>query len=78
MILFFGSKNCIPCLNLKKVFNTKNVEYQYVDVEEDNILVRKYDIQSIPTILFIKNGIVVDSYVGNGESIWEKIKQYED
>ncbi len=78
MILFFGSEFCKSCEALKKSLNAKKIKYQYVDVEKNDILVRKYDIQSIPTILFLKNDIVIDSYIGNGKNLWEKIKQYED
>lgn len=77
MILFFGSKNCAPCVELKRNFDAKDIKYQYIDVEENNVLVRKYDIQSIPTILFLRDGVVVDSYIGNGNNLWGKITKYE-
>jgi thioredoxin 1 len=41
-----------------------NVIVGKIDVDENNEATTKYGIRNIPTILFIKNGQVVDKIVG--------------
>ena len=46
--------------------NLENVKFFEVNVDEaDNELVSKYDIRSIPVILFFKDGTQVDNIVGS-------------
>ena len=42
----------------------KNVKFAKVDVDENYELASKFNIRSIPTTLFIKNGDVVDQHTG--------------
>jgi len=55
-----------------------NVVVGKIDVDENNDAVTEYDIRNIPTLLFIKDGRVVDKIVGSAtkEIIIDKIEQY--
>jgi thioredoxin len=66
----FGAEWCVPCTqmsnNLKKVvpeFN--NINVVHIDVEEETDLAREYNVRSIPTLVLMKNGKVVDRLIGS-------------
>ena len=42
----------------------ENVTFVDVDVDESEELSERYEIQSIPTILFVKDGKIVDKSMG--------------
>ena len=52
MIQVLGAEWCAPCKALKKQLNTHSIMYSYIDVEQNPHIVEKYDIQSVPTIVF--------------------------
>lgn len=61
---------CGPCIAVAPVVEKLAEEYKgkvvigKVDVDNNPEVALQYGIRSIPTILFIKNGIVVDKQVG--------------
>ncbi len=61
---------CGPCRMVGPLVEQLHTEYQdkalvgKVNVDENPEIAMKYGIRSIPTILFIKNGEVVDKQVG--------------
>jgi thioredoxin 1 len=42
----------------------EDIIFGKVDIEEELFLLQKYDISSVPTILFIKNGEMKEKLVG--------------
>lgn len=66
----FWAQWCGPCLALGPTIEEIANEYQgkavvgKVNVDECPAITKKYGIRNIPTILFIKNGEVVDKQVG--------------
>ncbi|MFY9514706.1 MAG: thioredoxin, partial [Dysgonamonadaceae bacterium] len=66
----FWAEWCGPCRMVAPIIEQLAEEYKdnvivgKIDVDENNEATTKYGIRNIPTILFIKNGQVVDKIVG--------------
>jgi thioredoxin 1 len=48
----------------KLVDDTDDVDFVSVDIDDDPNTASKYSVSAVPTILFIKDGVVVDSLIG--------------
>ena len=61
---------CGPCKQIGPAIEELAAEYEgkvtigKCDIEENDDLVSKFGIRNVPTVLFIKNGEVVDKQVG--------------
>jgi len=62
---------CGPCKVLAPILEEVSIEYKdkdilicKCDIDNNNEIAIKYSIRNIPTILFIKNGEVIDKMVG--------------
>ncbi len=84
VVIDFWASWCGPCQRLKPVI--EQVAEEYTDkafigkynTENNEELIEKFNIRNIPTILFIKNGEVVDRLTGavNKTSITETIDKH--
>jgi len=69
-VVDFWAEWCGPCRLVGPVVDQLSVDYEgkaligKVNVDENPETSLKYGVRSIPTILFIKNGEVVDKHVG--------------
>lgn len=68
-LIYFGASWCTPCKNISPVIEeiaTENpdVTVGKIDVDEYGIVAAEYDIMSIPTLLFFKDGTLMDSSIG--------------
>lgn len=67
----FWAEWCGPCKMLGPVIDELSTEYEgratigKVDVEAQGDLAVEFGVRNIPTVLFLKNGEVVDKLVGN-------------
>ena len=70
IVLDFSAAWCGPCKQLAPIIDELSKEYDgriavgKCDIEEDEDLPMRFGIRNIPTILFIKNGEIVDKQVG--------------
>lgn len=70
LVIDFWAEWCGPCKAITPMMENFVREYDgkinigKCDVEENNDLAVQFRIQNVPTILFIKNGEVVDKQVG--------------
>lgn len=74
-ILKFYSNSCHPCKVMEPEFNRfcqdiSGVSVESINSELDRDAVKKYGVRSVPTIIFLKNGMVVNQLVG--------LKNYND
>jgi thioredoxin 1 len=82
-VVDFWAEWCGPCRMLGPIVDevargysdSETVKIGKVNVDENTDLAHKYGIRSIPTILFLKNGELVDKFVGvkTKDEIEEKI-----
>ena len=70
-ILKFESDSCPQCkalsVTLERIFKENKIDIKNIDIEEDNNqdLIRKYNIRSIPTIIFLNEDKEYNRLVGN-------------
>ena len=81
-ILQFSASWCGPCKAIKpfieelKVTYSKMVDFKYIDVDEEEELTEEYEIQGVPTFVFIKDKKVVEKLTGaNKKYIVELIEK---
>ena len=70
MVIDFWAEWCGPCRMIAPIVDELAAEYEgkvvigKCDVEANDEIAMKYGVRNIPTILFIRNGEVVDKQVG--------------
>jgi thioredoxin 1 len=63
------STSCLPCKMLARALDevapdNDNINIYKLDIEESGTIYQRYNVQSAPTLLFIKNGELVNTMVG--------------
>lgn len=70
LVLDFSATWCGPCKKLAPLIEELAGEYAgkvnvgKCDVDDNDELAARFNIRNVPTVLFIKNGEVVDKHVG--------------
>lgn len=70
VVLDFGATWCGPCKKVSALMDELSEEYNgkvavcKADVDECEDLAIEYKVRNVPTVLFIKNGEVVDKQAG--------------
>lgn len=63
-LLKFSRVGCTPCKTMTLFLNNEGVNAKELDVEEDAQLAAQYGIGSVPTLLLVEDGEVIDRVVG--------------
>ena len=65
-ILYFSSTWCQPCKNFKPIMESvsNSIPVQFVDVDQNPTLAAQYNIRSIPTLVFLKDGQEINKKPG--------------
>ena len=70
VLVDFSAEWCGPCRMVHPIVKELAEQYETqviageVDVDQNPMVAAKYGVRNIPTVLFIKNGQVVDKQVG--------------
>lgn len=70
VVLDFSASWCGPCKRIAPLIETLAEKYagqaivSKIDIEEEEELAMRYGIRNVPTVLFFKNGEMVDKQVG--------------
>ena len=68
VILDFYAPWCPPCKvtgeNLKKFDNYKGIKIYKVNIDEDKALAALFNVTSIPTLVFVKDAMIVNKVTG--------------
>ncbi len=85
VVIDFFATTCIPCRRIKPFVdhlskvNKDNIKFCLVDVNDNPEIKEEYGIEKIPTFIFIKNGELVDKYVGhNLDEIKNTLNKHKD
>ena len=65
-ILYFSSTWCQPCKNFKPIMESvsNSIPVQFIDVDQNPTLSAQYNIRSIPTLVFLKDGQEINKKPG--------------
>ena len=69
-IVDFWSDSCVPCKQLSRVLDQlveevpEAVQIGKVNSEQNPGLMERYNIRAVPSLLFFKGGVVVDTVAG--------------
>jgi len=85
-VIKFSADWCRPCHMLAPIFEkvaqsyTSGVEFKTVNIDDNQELASKYGINSIPTIIFLQEGLVVKTLVGlqKEQTIRDAIEQLKE
>ena len=70
VVIDFGAAWCGPCKVIEPLIEELASEYEgravmgKCDIEESNDIAMKYSVRNIPTVIFMKDGQVVEKQVG--------------
>ena len=70
VVLDFWSESCVPCRQVSRILGEleanapPGVRILGVEVEENPGLVARFDVQSLPTVLVLREGEVRERFVG--------------
>lgn len=84
IIIDFFADWCMPCKMLGPVYEEvsniyTDIEFCKINIDLNEEIVSKYEIDSVPTLLFIKNGVVINQEIGfrNENELKELVEKYK-
>jgi len=71
-IICFSASWCSPCQKFKPIYSQiadryKHLKFFKVDIDDNEDFTNKFEIKSIPTFVFLKNGEKINEYTGIDE-----------
>ena len=84
-VVLFGSISCAPCKAVTNIFDSiasqyPNVKFLKVIVDENKELAMQFEVETLPTVYFYKNGMPITKFCGmKGKSyIIDIMRNYYD
>jgi thioredoxin 1 len=81
VVVDFFAEWCMPCLMMAPIIDElaekmSEVKFVKINIDDNNEISGKYEVRSIPTMIFFKEGKEVDKMVGgmDADALEEKIK----
>jgi thioredoxin len=81
-IVDFWAPWCAPCLMMKPIFEDAakhhaQIKFAKVNVDEQGQIAQQFGVRGIPTLIFFKDGQVINRYVGamNKPQLETRIKE---
>ena len=79
-VICFSAEWCIPCKNFSPTYSTyadkyKDISFYKVDIDENNDLINKFDITSVPTFIFLQKGVKINQLIGVDENLFSLLIQ---
>ena len=77
VLLFTNKATCQPCKSLKEYLAEHHSDFQYteVDVFQDMDKAMEYKVKSAPTMILLKDDVVVDTVIGYNNNTKEHIEK---
>ena len=65
-LLYFTATWCGPCKRFKPIMEnlSAQIPVQFIDIDTNKSMVKKYGITSVPTTIIVKNGVEVSRFTG--------------
>lgn len=69
-LIKFETKTCSPCKAMSPILKEleqkyKNIEFIKIDVEENALVAREYNIRNVPTLIYLRNNNIIEQSVGS-------------
>lgn len=85
VVVDFFADWCMPCLMMAPVIeelaeDMKEIKFVKIDVDDNPELSQRYEIRSIPTLIFFSKGKIIDKVIGgmDEDALKEKIESLLD
>lgn len=83
-LIDFHAHWCMPCVMMSPIVEDISKEFRgkikvgKINVDENHEVAQKYDVRSIPTFIFFKDGKILDTFIGavSKNELEKKIKKY--
>ena len=84
VLVDFFAEWCMPCLMMSPIIEEMNekfkgkIKFGKVDVGENQEIAQKFKVSSIPNMTLLKDGKVVNQFIGSmpAEELEKKLKKY--
>jgi thioredoxin 1 len=84
VLVDFFAEWCMPCLMMAPVFEDLSekfkgkIKFGKVNVEDNQELAQRFEVSSIPNLVLLKNGEIIDRFIGavSAEDLEDKLREH--
>ncbi len=78
-VMVYSAQWCAPCKKNKQVLDDNGIDYEYIDIEENNDLCIEYGIRSVPTTIIFESSAKERRIIGVlSQEVINEIKAIQD
>ena len=66
-VFYFTADWCQPCKKVKPIvedMKKEGFEFQMIDADYEQLLVKRFEIRSVPTFILIEDGVEINRIIG--------------